>query len=303
MTILTALNAIASEQAAPTERTMERVHQFLDYMATHPDAVIRFRASDMILNVHSDASYLSAGKARSRAGGYFFLGSLPTANSPIFLNGNIQITCSILKLVAASAAEAELGALFLNAREAKVLRLTLQELGHPQPPTPIHVDNTTAVGIVNNTIKRQRSRAMEMRYFWLLDQYAQQNFDFQHHPGQENLADYPSKHHTGTGHQHVRPYYLHMKDSPTHLPRALAPSARRGCAEILNDPYYRTLPLPKIQSRARVTNASAPDKLPFPTVQTAASARYNERTPGTAGVQLTRLTYLLHAFAPYTLAT
>ena len=89
MTVLTALNAIASEQAAPTERTLERVHQFLDYMATHPDAVIRFRASDMILNVHSDTSYLSTGKARSRAGGYFFLGSLPTNKQPIRLNGNI----------------------------------------------------------------------------------------------------------------------------------------------------------------------------------------------------------------------
>ena len=61
MTILTALNAIASEQAAPTERTMEIVHQFLDYMATHPDAVIRFRTSDMILSVHSDASHAGAG--------------------------------------------------------------------------------------------------------------------------------------------------------------------------------------------------------------------------------------------------
>ena len=90
----------------------------------------------MILNVHSDASYLSAPKARSRAGGYFFLGSLPRDGDPIKLNGSIHITCTILKLVAASAAEAELGALFLNAQEAKVLRLTLAELGHPQPPTP-----------------------------------------------------------------------------------------------------------------------------------------------------------------------
>ncbi len=71
--------------------------------------------------------------------------------------------------MAASATEAKLGALFLNAQEAKVIHLVLEELGHPQPPTPIHVDNTTTVGIVNNTIKRQRSRAMEMRYFWLLD--------------------------------------------------------------------------------------------------------------------------------------
>ena len=65
------------------------------------------------------------------------------------------MTCSILKNVAASAAEDELGALFLNAKEAKILRLTLEELGYPQPPTKIHVDNTTATGIVNNTIKRQ----------------------------------------------------------------------------------------------------------------------------------------------------
>jgi hypothetical protein len=262
-TILTALNAMASDSSKPTERTLKRVHQFLDYMATHPNAVIRFRASDMILNVHSDASYLSAGRARSRAGGYFFLGSLPEANRPIRLNGNIHITCAILKLVAASAAEAELGALFLNAREAKILRLTLHELGHSQPPTPIHIDNTTAVGIVNSTIKRQRSRAMEMRYFWLLDQYAQKNFDFQHHPGQENLGDFPSKQHTGKGHQHVRPYYLHTQDSPMYLPRAAAPSTRRGCAEILGDRYHKLVPLPIIQTRALAAPAiSAPAILP-----------------------------------------
>ena len=171
-----ALSEISSQQSAPTENTMKRVNQFLDYMWTHPDAIIRYRASDMILNVHSDASYLSAPKARSRAGGYFFLGSLPRDGDPIKLNGAIHVTCTILKLVAASAAEAELGALFLNAQEAKVIRLVLAELGHPQPPTPIHIDNTTTVGIVNNTIKRQRSRSMEMRYFWLLDGETQQYF-------------------------------------------------------------------------------------------------------------------------------
>jgi hypothetical protein len=48
-----------------------------------------------------------------------------------------------------------------------------QELGHPQPPTPIHINNTTIVGIVNNTIKQQHSHAMEMRYLWLLDSEAQ----------------------------------------------------------------------------------------------------------------------------------
>ncbi len=134
-----------------------RINQFLDYIWTHPDARIRYRASDMILNVHSNASYLSAPKARSCAVGYFFLGSILQDSEPMIINGAIHITCTILKLVAVSAAKAELGALFLNAQETKVLRLVLEELRHPQPPTPIHIDNTTTVGIVNNTIKRHWS--------------------------------------------------------------------------------------------------------------------------------------------------
>ena len=73
---------------------MKRARHLLDYMATHPDAKIRYKASDMVLNVHSDASYLSAPKARSRAGGYFFLGQKPRDNEPIWLNGAIDITVS-----------------------------------------------------------------------------------------------------------------------------------------------------------------------------------------------------------------
>ena len=246
LTILHALSSIAAEQANPTERTMERVRQFLDYMHTHPDAIICFRSSDMILNVHSDASYLTATRVRSRAGGYFYLGSISRDGKPIKLNGNIAITCAILKSVAASAAEAELGALFLNAQEARIIRLTLAELGHPQPPTPIHIDSSRCVGIVNNTIKRQRSRAMEMRYFWLLDSAAQQYFKFVYQPGQENMGGYPNKAHTGGIHTHVRPWYLHTKNSPMELPRALKQSSRRGCAETLGDPYAKKVPLPSV---------------------------------------------------------
>jgi hypothetical protein len=172
----------------------------------------------MILNVHSDASYLGAPKALSCAGGYFFLGSIPQNTEPIIINGAIHITCTILKLVAASADEAELGALFLNAQEAKVIQLVINQLGHPLPPTPIHINNTTSVGIVNNMIMQQWLRAMEMQYFWLLDSKVQKLFLFHYQPGQENLGNYPSKHHSANIHQHVCPYYVHMNNSPTVLP-------------------------------------------------------------------------------------
>ena len=141
---------------------MKHCRHFLDYMATQPNAKLRYCASDMVLNVHSDASYLIAPNTQRRAAGYYFLGSVPKNLQPIKLNGAIYVLCTVLKLVASSAAEAELGALFLNAKEAKIFRLTLEELGHKQPPTPIHAYNSTTVGIVNNTIKRQKSRSMEM---------------------------------------------------------------------------------------------------------------------------------------------
>ena len=65
------------------ELTMKRYHHFLDYMATHLNEKIRYYASDMVLNVHSDASYLSAPNARSQAAGYYFLGSVPKNCQPI----------------------------------------------------------------------------------------------------------------------------------------------------------------------------------------------------------------------------
>ena len=111
---LMVLSTIASEQTKGTERTLEKAYQVLDYLATHPNTVVRFRASDMVMNIHPDVSYLSEPKAHSRACGHFFVGALPKDGDPIKLNGAFHTLCSILRFVVASAAEAELGALFLN---------------------------------------------------------------------------------------------------------------------------------------------------------------------------------------------
>ena len=76
---------------------------------------------------------------------------------PIKLNGAIYTLSSILKFVVASAAEAELGALFHNYKEGKNIRLILKELGHLQPPTPVHCNNKTAAGVANDTVMKQRA--------------------------------------------------------------------------------------------------------------------------------------------------
>jgi hypothetical protein len=78
----------------------------------------------MILNIHSDASYLSECEAKIRAGGFFYLGSNITSKNNL-TNGAILIIIMILKHVMSSAAEAEIGSVFLNAKEATILRTTL----------------------------------------------------------------------------------------------------------------------------------------------------------------------------------
>ena len=153
MTVLMALSSIAVEQTKATEKTLGRCLQLLDYLASNSEAKVRYHASDMIMNIHSDASYLSETKARSRACGHFFMGWMPKNGEPIKLNGAFYINTTILRFVVASAAEAELGALFHNCQDGIIFRQTLTNLGHPQPKTPVHCDNATAVGIVNNTVK------------------------------------------------------------------------------------------------------------------------------------------------------
>jgi hypothetical protein len=163
ITVLMALSSIAIKQSNGTTNMMQKAKQLPDYLTMYPDATIRFRASNKIMNVHSDASYLSESDAQSQACRHFFMGWSPKDGNPIKLNGTFFTLCAILRFVVASAAKAKLGALFLNCNEGMIFCLTLEELGHLQPKTPIHCNNATAIGIVNNTVKRQRPRSMDMR--------------------------------------------------------------------------------------------------------------------------------------------
>jgi hypothetical protein len=166
-TLIMPINVLASEQSkatAVTEDKVIKVIKLLNYCNTHPDTEIRYHASDMILHIHSDACYLSEREAKSRAGGFFYMSS-STKTDKKLTNGAILIINKVLKHVMSSAAEAKIGAVFINAKEGAVLRTTLEELGHPQPLTPMETDNITATGYRNGTIKQKRTKAMDMRFY------------------------------------------------------------------------------------------------------------------------------------------
>jgi hypothetical protein len=98
------------------------------------DAILTYRASNMALAIHSNASYLSKPKSHSRMGKHMFMarkGDIP------FNNGTVLNISQIIQVVMSSAAEAELGALFINAKIAILMRQTLVEFGHLKPCTPM----------------------------------------------------------------------------------------------------------------------------------------------------------------------
>jgi len=204
-TMLVALSAIASEQASPTEATLTKAKYFLDYAATHPDAILTYKRSDMVLAIHSDASYLTEPKARSRVGGHFFLSSNDAVPQN---NGAVLSIAQIIRNVMTSAADAEIAALFVNTRQAIPARRLLEEMGHEQPPTPVQTDNTTALGFVSKNLQPKATKSTDMQHWYLRDQEDRKLFRYYWSESKNNDGDYHTKHHCAAHHQQQRPRFL-----------------------------------------------------------------------------------------------
>jgi hypothetical protein len=143
----------------------------------------------MQLKIHSDAYYLSEPKAKSRIVGYFYLGNKKNSSTKPQTNGPLLFHKTLLKHVVSSVAEAEFGAVFVNAKEGTVTRTTLSEMGHKQDATELKTENTTADLIINNTVQKKHSKAMDMRFYWVKDSFEQDQFKVGWAPGDHNMGD------------------------------------------------------------------------------------------------------------------
>ena len=205
---ITAAFPVAKLASLPhTEHTDELATHFLSYMTAHPHAHVQFHRSDMQHNCHSDASFSGESQARSRAAGFHFLGHYdPTGTAPP--NGSIEYISTIIDVIVASATEAELAAIFLNAQLAVSLRHALTFLGHKQGSSLIVSDNLVGVNILNGTAKSKRSRSMDLRFFWIKDRISQKQFQLSWAPGSQNLADYLTKIHPAKHYVALRPTFV-----------------------------------------------------------------------------------------------
>ena len=150
---------------------------------------------------------------------------MTTKDGQLF-NAPIAMLATVIKPVMGSAAEAEVGALFLNAQTAIPIRECPEELGHTQPSTIVKTDNQTAMGFARGTIKEKRSRTFDRQHWWLKDRSAQLQFNIIWERGERDLADHFTKHHPSTHHKRLRPICLHTDTSPTSV---------QGCIKILEE--------------------------------------------------------------------
>ncbi len=164
-TVLARVSKISTQQRTATRQTLKEAEKILKYLAVQPEASVVFHKSNMRLICYTDASYLTETEARSRCGGFFYLGG----DDCSILNGPVLCSSLVIDVVTSSAAESELAAAFMNAKEAAHVRNILQSMGYHQSPTPLLTDNAFVNSLVNGTCKAKRSKSMDMRFYWLRD--------------------------------------------------------------------------------------------------------------------------------------
>ena len=133
----------------------------------------------MCLHIDSNAAYIFQSKALIRSAGHFYLSNNPPSDntrptpSP---NGPVLTKCQTIRIVMASAAESETGAIFLNGQQAVPIRTNLTNMGHPQPPTPIKTDSASSYGIPTGNMRQKRYKAFDMRFHWIRCRIKQNQF-------------------------------------------------------------------------------------------------------------------------------
>ena len=167
------LNYAASPQlnswktGAPISNHWIWIAHLFDYADTNPNAVVKFRASDMVFHLYSDSSYLSEPQAHSHNGGNYYLISKPSNHTkaphlPPLANEPTKRECIMMRKVVASTSKSEVGGIFHNGKIYILLRITLNELGFTQPPTSTKTDNSAAEVIVAAIFRPKSSKAMDM---------------------------------------------------------------------------------------------------------------------------------------------
>jgi hypothetical protein len=210
LTMLEAVARLASLQSHPTVNLMKSLDRLVGRVAKHPNHCRAIRPSNMLLQCHSDASYLPLPNSGSKAGGYIALGY----HTPNFLNSPLHCTSTIIPVVVASAGEAELAALFANVQIPIMLRSMLANLGYPQPYTPVWCDNEFVKGTCESPVRPKKSKSMDVRFNWCRQRASNGIFTVPFIPSLANHADFFTKSLSAMRHLEMVPLFVTSPTKP-----------------------------------------------------------------------------------------
>ena len=159
-----------------------------------------------------------------------------------------------------AASEAEAAALFTNMKEGVIQRIALEEMQWPQLPTPITVDNSMAAGLARDTIKANKTWAMDMCLHWIQDWAQQCQFLAIWAPGKLNKADYFTKLHAPIYHCCMHFVYLHPPSPPSN-PAQLS-LANLSCGGVLNLGSHPRAGNPDVTGIPQVNYSTSQRQLP-----------------------------------------
>lgn len=219
--LLPALSRLATQQTAPTRRTMADLDLLLQYIAWTPPPAQTLRRTEMLLIGAADASFASEPGSRSRAGGILWVG-----NRDGSVHAPLLCISALIPIVVASAAEAEYAALYKTGTSTIWARTVLDALGFPQassPGTPLLTDNDCAKAIANRTCKLRRTKALDVRLHWTRDRVDRGLFRMLRCAGPANPADFLTKGHAASHLREVRPMFV---DTPPDTVSAFLPLAQ-----------------------------------------------------------------------------
>jgi hypothetical protein len=228
-TLIMTINVLASEQSNVTEITADKVIKLLNYCNIHPETKTRYHASDMILHNYSDASYLSENEAKSRSGGFFDMVNTSKKRQKTHKRSNFDCQQSPLTRNVVSSGSRNWSS-FHRCKGRSCPQNNIEGIGTQAVATPMETDNTTATGYSNGTIKQKRTKAMDMRFYWIKDQVKQGQFKINSGQGFQNLADCFTKHHSPAHHKRIGDVYIHADERPINR-KGTRDSDLRGCAK------------------------------------------------------------------------
>jgi hypothetical protein len=220
--LLPAVNEIASTQSAPTSKTMQQVEKLANYIARFPKGSVIYKTTEMILRAMYDSALRLHGKHKAGAILYH-----ANKNDPPESIGNIiEVLCKLPPNVVASIAEGEYCSQFLTGQTAYWHRVILERMGYPQPSTILYGDNTTAIGIANDSIKVKKSKAMDNKMHWIQDRTRLKDFSPTHIATELNSADYQTKNLSIKEHNRQVKNYIKFPPPDPENP-SLKPSVRK----------------------------------------------------------------------------